>query len=370
MSGTALAVAQPGTGPADTSNVSDDPDDIAIRQAERDIAGLGGGAAPPAVVPPAPAAATPPAPAPEPAAPAAPAANPGSVPYDRFNAVTAANRHLTEEVAYLRGALEATRAQQPAAPAAPAPAPAAPQQPDATAVIAAAQAELLDLAARWEGGQDEQVGSAQAWEQARLGPLARILNARDALNIAGILKAVDVRIEAALNRPGLLDSHALEAQIAALNARHPWLAVMTDENLAVLTRIAQAEATALNRPFPNGPAGTAALRARVAALADRYGPEWYPGTTPPAPAAPAAGAPAQPTAPQPPAAPPSPTRPTTADILANAERMAAHPPNDPANRGGGDTTLTIERLDGMTDEQIESGINGGQLRDLLGLPRR
>jgi hypothetical protein len=359
MSGTLAPVAPPSDEPANTPAPQnrwgdDDPDVIALREAQAEIARE--------ATPGEQETATTPPQAEPPAAAAPPAPTPGSVPYARFRELNQQAQRMAEEVAYWKGVAEARAAGQQAPQAPPQTQQAA--QPDPIEQIRAGETALLEAVAKWEGGDL----SAADLEVARMQALTSILDARDNIFVSRLLPALAERIDAALARPGLVDSRALEVQITTLEARHPWLQVLSDEDIAGLEAIAKAEATARRQAFPAGPAGLAALRQRVAALSDTYGPQWYPGTTPPAPAA----APPATATPQPPASSAQAgLRPTPEQVRANLERQAAHPPNDPTGRTGGDVTLTIDRLDGMTDEQIEhGGTSVNQLRALLGLSPR
>lgn len=353
MSGTTLApVAQPSSEPASTPAPhrfgEDDPDVVALREAMAEAAGT--------VAPVAPVAPSTPAAAPEPGETAD--STPPPVPYARVVQLTTANRALTEEAAYWKGVAEA-RANP--APAAPAPAAAAPPAPTAMDQIRAGEAALMEAVAQWEGGDL----SASEMETARLRSLSQILNARDEMFAARLLQVLGERIDNAAARPGLVDAQALEVQIATLNSRHTWLQVMTDADLAALEQIAQTEAQLRGQPFPPGAAGVAKLRNRVAQLSDIYGPEWYPGTTPPAPSS------APPPTPQPPLGRQfDGTRPTPEQVRANLALQAAHPPNEPTGRASGDVALTLDRVDSMSIEQIEGSMTVDRLRALVDLPPR
>ena len=142
----------------------------------------------------------------------------------------------------------------------------------------------------------------------------------------------------------LTDADLLARQQADLEARHPWSKMLTTDELKHLANVATGEFAALGRPIVGGPADTLRLRQRVAQLADKFGPDWYPNATQ-SPAAPAQAAPA----PQP--------QPTAAQRgQAGAAKLALaanHPPQ--VNRAGAPSTsdtVTAAQVAQMSTEEI------------------
>jgi hypothetical protein len=368
MSGTNELVTQPANDslPAPFVNIpADDPDRAALEQALAEINGTADANPTPA-----------PAVSQETDKPAAtvqdkpdPADGQPMVPLARFQQVNRARDEAIARAQYLEGALAAMQQQLRNASQQPAQPQQQQQQQQATAMQRLMEAEkaLVELADEWESGQGMTAGEM---EQKRLVLLGRILNTRDELFAQRLMGLVHEVVEQSIaNHTGLVDGQALEAQIGVLEAKHPWLKIMPDESIKAMEEIARAEGAAIGKPYGHGPAEVARLRARIAVLSDRYGPEWFPDMTPPAAAAPDAKAPVN-TKPQPASAGHQVVAPNAADRLAAMQARAAHPPNEPTNRSTADVTLTLDALDAMSDEQIENGLSVDRLRAIVGLPPR
>ena len=358
MSGTNLAVvpqdSAPAPAPASTPSPAPFYDDPDLRELEEARAAVAREAA--EATKEQPPAAPPPAADPAPTQPAAPAAE-IMVPKARFDEILDRMRKAEEAAAYHAGraAAIAEQAQQPATPGQPA----APAKPPEYVEAEAIQAEWEAAAGEYDNGAI----SAVEFAQKQMPLLGRMLRLHVTAGIDRMAGLIDQKLAGLQAAPGIVDQQVMRQQMDALEAAHPWSKVMNEREANALVQMARAEAQALGiNPYGPGPAGTMALRKRVAELATKHMPDWHPGEQPPAAAASAPAAPQ----PQPPAAAPSGTRPTPADYAQALARQAAHPPTAPSSHGQASGPITLDRIDTMTDAEIER-LPEADRRRLLGV---
>lgn len=290
------------------------------------------------------------APAQEQQQPAAPAAPPSTqqaparkpippVPYERFKPVVDENRVLKEEVAYLKGANEALRdrpAPQPAGDAAPGNTQQQPTTPPANtpeAMIAAAEADAMRAAEKFDTGEITAV------------ELSRVQTAASkAIANASVQIAMQSQ-PAARESESVTDQMVMEQHVTQLEAAHPVIRSMTDKQLSFLSDTAHREAEAAGTPYRAGSRDTMRLREHVARLATTFAPHW--NLTVPAAARPAAS----------PATPPKPGTPglsPSAQARLGKMDLAAGLPPDTARMGatGQMDTISEASLDTMSDDDI------------------
>lgn len=345
MSDRSLAVVPADNQPANTPAVTpapyfDDPDQRELEEARAAVAAeeaARSGQAPA----PTPAPASPPAAA----TPASPATSgTPTVPLARFNEMAQRAKRAEEAAAYHAGALAALKEQQVQAPANTAPT--APVKPPEYVEAEAIQAEWEAAAAEYDNGAI----SAVEFAQKQMPLMGRMLRLHVTTGMAQAVQQIEARLASHQAQPGLVDQQVMREQMVALGASHPWSTVMNEREAAALVQMARAEDAALGRStYAPGPAGTMALRKRVAELASLHMPEWHAGEQPPA----AASAPPA-TQPQPSAAAPANgARPTPADYERAMQRQAAHPPTTPSSHGQATGPITLDRIDTMSDAELE-----------------
>lgn len=309
MSGSSLAVV-PSPG-ADANAAAPDP---ILRNFDPDVAELEAAraavAAEQAAAPAAPAA---PVVAPTDPAPAPALGAPAMVPHARFQEVNAEMQRWRDAAAYHEGRAKALEQGQPATPAAPA---APPGPPPEWAEAEAIEAGWTKAATDYENGVT--TATDLAAEQVQL--LGRLLKMHVGAGMAAVKQEVAAALRSLQPQVGVVDRQVMAAHVTRLEAEHPWSTQINQTEADLLTNMARAEATAMGKSYPAGPAGTMALQQRVAEMASFYMPQWHPGTEPPAATTPN---PQPPPAATPPQRPPGPTQ---ADVLEAARRQAALPP--------------------------------------------
>lgn len=330
-----------------------DPDFIALQSALADEAKERAGGTPqtsPSTEPAAqPAAST------DPAA-AAPRPKRQMVPKERFDELGGKLRTATDEVLYLRGALAA--AQSGTTPPAPgAQPPANTSLVDGNGVRPISDADRAARMAQIQGLQAQKIVFADKFDN---GEMSMREYAENAATIDGAIQGireVDLAqyVLSSVPRPqappiAITDQQLLAQQMTDLTGKHPWVAVLGDGEIAFLQKSAIEEAAAMGKPFQAGPAETLRLRARIAELASKYAPDWYPGKDPrqilgmpPAPVAQTSSLPARPAQPALPA--------SAARALATAN---LHPPdvNNMGGQGAGSGEISDDRILTMSDEEI------------------
>jgi hypothetical protein len=264
------------------------------------------------------------------------------VPKARFDEVATKASRLADENAYLRGKLDAMAAgaggqqQQPAAPAAPEPT----LFDQIATAIAAEQAKVQEAASRFDNGDLSMV----QFKDIEFAAATQIASLRERAMVASLeaRKPAATATKIGLSDQAILDQHTID-----LEAAHPWVQALVPQELQYLASLATDEFKQLGRPLGDGPADTMRLRTRVAQLATKFGPDWYPGRTVAAAQAPAAP-PAQTQQRQQQQA--APRGQAGMDKLNLAGR---HPPN-PAAAGspGNPSEVTAEMVDKMTTEEI------------------
>lgn len=261
---------------------------------------------------------------------------PKAVPLERFNEVNRAKAEAERRVAYLEGALAATRGgttgtapAEAGQPATQAPAPAA---DPITAEIRQQRALLKDIAGRFDRGE---ITLAEV-EEARGQAEDRIAE----LNLERVQSIQQGR------QPDSLADQAIEqTHLNTLYARHPYAANLTEQQATLLMNMAQANLAMTGKPIRDGSkAETLRLREEVAKLSDTFGPQWgvqrsqsaTPGTNQ-----------------QPPTTRPQQgLSPAAAARSAKMDLAAALPP-DPAGFGqGAPADLTDAQIATMSDEDI------------------
>lgn len=292
-------------------------------------------------------------------APAEASQPPITVPHARFNAALERARMAEEAAAYWQGRAAAQADAAAAQPAAPPQAPAVvPAGPSPSEVAQQIEEAWMAAATEWDTGSITGV----EFEQRKLPLLARTLKLHQTALVDWMRGEIAAAVAAVRPALGIVDTQVMAAHVERLNAAHPWATVLSDPELSALTRMAVEEATALRRPFPEGPAGTMALQTRVAQMASVFGPAWHPEHTPPT-AAPA------PAAPQPAARLPARsagTRPNRADVETALAREASSPPMTPARSGANAGPIDLTRIETMTDAEIEA-LPKADRRRLLGI---
>jgi hypothetical protein len=246
-----------------------------------------------------------------PVAPASPAPTPPAdpaqimVPKARLDEALTRARNAEAGILRMEGMIQALqRGTPPAAPAQP-PQPAAPTLEQ---LIQAEETRIEEAATRFDAGEITMVEFKRMERDAA----AKIISLRE----QALFEAVMARVP----QQGMADELIENRHLAALRKAHPWVAVIeADEGrLQVLVDLARATLQAEGQPIGDGPAESLRLREKVAALADDFGPRWYPQHQAPAPATP-------PRAPAPAPIPASrPAAPAASNPLA---RVASHPPN-------------------------------------------
>ena len=347
MSGTNVTVQPTTIAPAVTAPaVPHDVDDLALYNAreavrEHDAAQPSGATTTAA---PATTTATPPA-----STPAAPI----MVPKGRLDEAVNARRLLEAENVRLRQqALAATKETAPAqttpAPGQEPPLPVEVQRLGAH-VAQVVQAEMTKVLVAAKKFDDSEMTLFEfASEQQRANNV--ILSMREqyarAVTLAGLPKP----------QTALSDQVAMQDHIKVLTAQHPWVQMFSDGEFDFLSSIAKQEFAARGLPIKEGnPADTMRLRARVAELSDRYGPDWYPNATPPAaPVVQSAPPATRQTNPTQPASRATPTATRGNAGLAKLALANGHPPT--THKAGavaaGQDGITLEKLAGMSTEDI------------------
>jgi len=278
------------------------------------------------------------------------------VPVARFNEVLERAKRAEEAAAYHAGraAAIAEQGQQPTTPGQPT----APAKPPEYVEAEAIQADWEAAASEYDNGAITAVEFAEK----QMPLLGRMLRLHVTAGIDRMAALIDQKLNGLQAAPGIVDQQVMRQQMVDLEAAHPWSKLMNEREANALVQMARAEASALGtNPYGPGPAGTMALRKRVAELASKHMPDWHPGEQPPAAAAPAPAA----TQPQPPAAPPG-NRPTPADYSLALQRQAAHPPTAPSSHGQATGPITLDRIDTMSDAEIER-LPEADRRRLLGV---
>lgn len=169
------------------------------------------------------------------------------------------------------------------------------------------------------------------------------ITAQMAETIAG--RIVDER---ARNNGSIVDEEIEQRHAAKLESDHPYLLVISDEQMRDLSRRAHAMAKLDGKPFKGGKADDLRLRQQIAELSDFYGPRWYPD----------ASVERQPT-PQPSTAttPAKPPLSSKASAAAAKVDLANRMPPDIRNLGtsvNGQSPINEAAIAGMSDVDIEN----------------
>lgn len=191
---------------------------------------------------------------------------PGPIPYERFHEVNERARTLEQQLAYERGAYEARLAALQQGLSQPAQQTGQPQQQQAPStpddLIKAERAKAREAAAKWEQGE---ITAAQ-YEEIRGQVEDTIWNIRQE----------NSRPAAAEAPQSIADEQLLAQHAQQLEAAHPYLEVMTEQDVNRLVDLAYAQAAVEGKPIGTGARETARLREIVSELSDFYGPKWHP----------------------------------------------------------------------------------------------
>lgn len=258
------------------------------------------------------------------------------VPKARLDEALRHAAQLAQEVAYLKGAAEA-RTAQPVSQGQPQP----PQQPPANpygaieAAIVTEQDRVVQAAGQFDEGAITMVQFKAVEMQAQN-------------NIASLRERVMLHVVQAQQpapTTSLADQDILNRHQAQMEETHPWVTSLTNAELQHLAKVARDEFAALGRPIESGPHETIRLRGRVAQLATKFGPDWYPGRQVAAQAAPPAGG----TQTQ-----PSNQQPQRGQQGATKLNLALnHPPQtNRAGTGANADVVTLDQVGRMTTEEI------------------
>lgn len=285
------------------------------------------------------------------------------VPYERFREVYQTAREREQEIAYLRGVMEArgltpgAQGQQPQ-PQQPAQGnqqqPAAPQQPpqqDQRQLVQAVRQKVLDAAKQYDEGKITLADYKQI-ELTAQDAETRIKEQAYQRWVQQQLAAAKPQQPAQQQPQGieafsLADQRLLDEQARTLEAEHPYLQHLPDDRMETLVDFAYREAAASGRPYGSGAAESYRLREHVAQLSDAFGPRWLPNVQ------------VQQQSPQQPAVQQQQTQKPALSPQAQArvQKMAAasqHPPNvNGMGQGGHSTPLPAPgQVESMTDEEI------------------
>lgn len=281
------------------------------------------------------------------------------IPKARFDEVYRQNQENHEQVLYLKGALEALKGQvsQTAAGGGqqnqPAP------QPTIADQIKAEQAKVLQAAKDFDDGKI----SLTDYKQIELAVEGNVTGLRE----RGYRQTMEQ--EFARRQPkqqpseqqvSFADQQLLERQANQLLEQHPYLRHMSnngfEKHTNALVAMAYQEAELMGQPYGSGPAETHRLRAHVARLSDRIGPDWFPDL--------------QPSQQPQPASNPNPA-PLSQRAQQRVEKMALAgqmPPNTNQMGSGGQATGLPSEADlmNMTEEEIAALPRETQERILAG----
>ena len=273
------------------------------------------------------------------------------IPKPRLDEVIAERERANEQVAYLRGQLEATQRLVPQAPAAPA-APEPPPKPTPAQVLARVDELKLATAEQFDAG--EITAKEMAEKNIRLDRAAAA--AREELILARLPKQEPVN-------PNSGDDLYLLTATVALEKDHPWLYAFPDDpnkpeikspEWKFMEDRARADLVAAGLHDDGTALYNYRFRERIAVLSDTYGPRFFPdfkpGTTP-APAA--QGAPS-----------------ATATARAAKLDLAANMPPDLnalAGAGNGTGALTDTQIEGMDDDEILANLPAATRNKMLGI---
>jgi hypothetical protein len=326
----AAAAGQGGEQQAAPPMDSDDAELLAAREAlAAEQAALAAGTLPAAAAaaPSAPTTGTPAA-----APPATEGANqpPPMVPVHVAVAERKARQQAEREADFLRGQVEALRNTLPpaATTTTDTPAPAAPADP-IQAAIDAENAKILALAEKADMGEI----TFKELEQGRIAAQQTIM-------------ALSAQRVAPAPQESLADQAIVTAHTNSLYAKHPYAAVLTDQQAQFLAGIAAQELAATGQPVTAGAAGDMRLREAVAALSDFYGPRW--GLKP---ATPAPGSVQQQQNPNP--AQPGGLSDKARAAMAKMDLAAGLPPDTRAmGTASQGTDLSSAAIEAMDEEQI------------------
>lgn len=285
-----------------------------------------------------------------PAAPAPAAAPPAAndevmIPKARFDELARRVQAAETALAYREGQIAQMQqgaAAQPSTTTEPATQAKSPDELDAEQAIA--------IEAEWnKAWSDYETGAISGTEKGAIE--VQLLSRVISMNMGRVLRDLQnwtVRyVQSQAPAVGVVDQEVMRAHVERLEAEHPWSRDLNENEARALLSMAHAEAQALGRSYPKGPTGTMALQRRVAELASIHMPQWRHGQEPPASAQPAAQPPSAP-APARPA-----TAPTRADITEAMRRRDALPPNSPGSHGENSGPVTLDRINTMTDEEID-----------------
>lgn len=299
-----------------------------------------------------------------PAAPAPAAAPPAAndevmIPKARFDELARRVQAAETALAYREGQIAQMQqgaAAQPSTITEPATQAKSPDELDAEQAIA--------IEAEWnKAWSDYETGAISGTEKGAIE--VQLLSRVISMNMGRVLRDLQnwtVRyVQAQAPAVGVVDQEVMRAHVERLETEHPWSRELNENEVRALLGMAQAEAQALGKPYPKGPTGTMALQKRIAELATLHMPQWRHGQEPPA-------------SPQPPAAQPtaasvrrtSPTAPTRDDITEAMRRRDALPPNSPGSHGENSGPVTLDRINTMTDEEIDR-LPAVERRRLLGI---
>lgn len=270
--------------------------------------------------------------APQPAQPAQPAAEQGSpmIPKARLDEVLRERTTANEQAEYWRGVAEG-RIPHPGAPQGTtpqAPAPTAPPQPTADQQLQALRDQQDELARRYDSGD---LSFADLHRQTRA-----LDNQIDSLREQAILQRVEQQSR------GQQDSLFLEARTVELEAQHPYLGIVSRDDLAFLTHTAYRQLVAEGVQLKENDARSKlAIRERAGILSDKYGKDWgykLEGVAP-------AGTPSQPVQ----------TSATPQDRASKLALQGQMPPNTAGMSGVGrddPSGMTSGQIESMSDEEI------------------
>ncbi len=326
---------------------SQDPDFIALAEARRDAALEQGQVAS------TPGPATPPATPASAGDPPTPKPRRQVIPKERFDEVAARAQQQADEILYLKGQLAARQAGGDR------PAPATPQGPQPIVspeggVRPITDADRAERQAQIQGLRQQKREIRELFDQGSIGmvelmdretPIDDAIQAVRETDLAQYLLSSVPRPQAP--PVAIADQQILDRQLNELTNQHPWSAVVSAAEIAYLREQAVREAELMGKPFGQGPVETLRLRKRIAELASKYGPDWYPNQDPRA----ILGLPAAATGQTPPSPQPQPSRVPVPPALRTAVQ---HPP-DIHTMGGpsaGTGEISDDRIAAMSEEEI------------------
>lgn len=277
-----------------------------------------------------------------------PAPQTDTIPKPRFDEVNTERNALREENAYLKGRLEAMAANSGRPADTGTPDDQAQQQgPTPDERIAQARERRAEAAAQYDAGTITTVDFERIRDETDDEIYAARLEQQKAATPAPQQPQAPTQPQVALSDEMLLNQHD-----TALEADHPFLAVLSKEETEHLADIAMQEGAARGQPYGPGMRDTYRLHTAIAELSDTFGPRWHPGTTPQAKTPDPRQQTGQPSAQTQQQGDLSQKQRQTLAKL----RMAADAPPDSASMGSAGETeeLSDERIASMSDDELEN----------------